>query len=135
MNIDTRYQIGLLCLIMMNVNGCTSHPRQSVNLQEYLKGFLGKPAATIQQDLNLRSLGFQVLKTPQKTQDQLIYTILRPINIPIPMVSNVDMRGNSVAIQSGNLGGNSYDVNFNCKVIFQLKNNIAQSIQYEGKAC
>lgn len=135
MNIDTRYQIGLLCLIMMNVNGCASHPRQSVNLQEYLKGFLGKPAATIQQDLNLRSLGFQVLKTPQKTQDQLIYTILRPINIPIPMVSNVDMRGNSVAIQSGNLGGNSYDVNFNCKVIFQLKNNIAQSIQYEGKAC
>ena len=135
MNIDTRYQIGLLCLIMMNVNGCTSHPRQSVNLQEYLKGFLGKPAATIQQDLNLRSLGFQVLKTPQKTQDQLIYTILRPINIPIPMVSNVDMRGNSVAIQSGNLGGNSYDVNFNCKVIFQLKNNIAESIQYEGKAC
>jgi len=135
MNIDTRYQIGLLCLILMNVNGCTSHPRQSVNLQEYLKGFLGKPAATIQQDLNLRSLGFQVLKTPQKTQDQLIYTILRPINIPIPMVSNVDMRGNSVAIQSGNLGGNSYDVNFNCKVIFQLKNNIAQSIQYEGKAC
>ncbi|MCU4425022.1 MULTISPECIES: hypothetical protein [Acinetobacter] len=135
MNIDTRYQIGLLCLIMMNVNGCTSHPHLSVNLQEYLKGFLGKPAATIQQDLNLRSLGFQVLKTPQKTQDQLIYTILRPINIPIPMVSNVDMRGNSVAIQSGNLGGNSYDVNFNCKVIFQLKNNIAQSIQYEGKAC
>jgi len=135
MNIDTRYQIGLLCLIMMNVNGCTSHPRQSVNLQEYLKGFLGKPAATIQQDLNLRSLGFQVLKTPQKTQDQLIYTILRPINIPIPMVSNVDMRANSVAIQSGNLGGNSYDVNFNCKVIFQLKNDIAQSIQYEGKAC
>jgi len=135
MNIDTRCQIGLLCLIMMNVSGCTSHPRQSIDLQEYLKSFLGKSSAIIQQDLNLRSLGFQVLKTPQKTQDQLIYTILRPINIPIPMVSNVDMRGNSVAIQSGNLGGNSYDVNFNCKVIFQLKNNIAQSIQYEGKAC
>jgi len=135
MNIDTRCQIGLICLIMMNVSGCTSHPRQSIDLQEYLKSFLGKSSAIIQQDLNLRSLGFQVLKTPQKTQDQLIYTILRPINIPIPMVTNVDMRGNSVAIQSGNLGGNSYDVNFNCKVIFQLKNNIAESIQYEGKAC
>lgn len=135
MNIDTRCQIGLLCLIMMNVIGCTSHPRQSIDLQEYLKSFLGRSSATIQQDLNLRSLGFQVLKIPQKTQDQLIYTILRPINIPIPMVTNVDMRGNSVAIQSGNLRGNSYDVNFNCKVIFQLKNNIAESIQYEGKAC
>ena len=51
------------------------------------------------------------------------------------MVTNVDMRGNSVAIQSGNLSGNSYDVNFNCKVIFQLKDDIAESIQYEGKAC
>lgn len=135
MNIETRCQIGLLCLIIMNVNGCTSHPRQSIDLQEYLKSFLGKSSATIQQDINLRSLGFQVSHAPQKTPNQLIYTILRPLNIPIPMVSNVDMRGNSVAIQSGNLSGNSYDVNFNCKVIFQLKNDIAESIQYEGKAC
>jgi len=120
---------------MMNVNGCTSHPRQSIDLQGYLKSFLGKSSATIRQDINLRSLGFQVANAPQKTPNQLIYTILRPLNIPIPMVTNVDMRGNSVAIQSGNLGGNSYDVNFNCKVIFQLKNDIAESIQYEGKAC
>ena len=135
MNIDIRLPIGLLCLIIMNVSGCTSHPRQSVDLQEYLKSFLGKSSATIQQDINLRSLGFQVSSAPQKTSNQLIYTILRPLNIPIPMVTNVDMRGNSVAIQSGNLSGNSYDVNFNCKVIFQLKNDIAESIQYEGKAC
>ncbi|MCU7698281.1 hypothetical protein OD757_13765 [Acinetobacter sp. AYS6] len=135
MNIDTRLPIGLLCLIVMNMSACTSHPRQSVDLQEYLKSFLGKSSATIQQDINLRSLGFQVSSAPQQTSNQLIYTILRPLNIPIPMVTNVDMRGNSVAIQSGNLSGNSYDVNFNCKVIFQLKNDIAESIQYEGKAC
>ncbi|MNY86865.1 hypothetical protein Q4S33_06345 [Acinetobacter calcoaceticus] len=135
MNIDTRCKIGLLCLIIMNMNGCTSHLRQSIDLQEYLKSFLGKSSATIRQDINLRSLGFQVSSAPQKTPNQLIYTILRPLNIPIPMVTNVDMKGNSVAIQSGNLGGNSYDVNFNCKVIFQLKNDIAESIQYEGKAC
>lgn len=120
---------------MMNVSGCTSHPRQSIDLQEYLKSFLGKSSSTIRQDINLRSLGFQVSSAPQKTPNQLIYTILRPLNIPIPMVTNVDMRGNSVAIQSGNLSGNSYDVNFNCKVIFQLKDDIAESIQYEGKAC
>lgn len=135
MNIDTRCKIGLLCLIIINVNGCTSHPRQSIDLQEYLKSFLGKSSTTIRQDINLRNLGFQVANAPQKTPNQLIYTILRPLNIPIPMVTNVDMRGNSVAIQSGNLGGNSYDVNFNCKVIFQLNNDIAESIQYEGKAC
>ncbi|KQE85447.1 MULTISPECIES: hypothetical protein [Acinetobacter calcoaceticus/baumannii complex] len=135
MNIYTRCQIGLLSFIMIYLNGCASHLHQSVDLQEYLKGFLGKSSASIQQDINLRSLGFQVANTPQKTSNQLIYTILRPLSIPIPMVSNVDMRGGSVPIQSGNLSGNSYDLNFNCKVIFQLKNDIAESIQYEGKAC
>lgn len=135
MNIYTRCQIGLLSFIIIFLNGCASHPRQSVDLQEYLKGFLGKSSATIQQDINLRSLGFQVANTPQKTPNQLIYTILRPLSIPIPMVSNVDMRGSSIPVQSGNLSGNSYDINFNCKVIFQLKNDIAESILYEGKAC
>jgi len=117
------------------LNGCATKPHQSVDLQEYLKGFLGKSSTTIQQELNLRSLGFQIAHVPQKTSNQLIYTILRPLSIPIPMVSNVEMGGNPVPIQSGTLGSNSYDVNFNCKVIFQLKNDIAESIQYEGKAC
>ena len=66
MSIYTRCQIGLLSFIIIFLNGCASHPRQSVDLQEYLKGFLGKSSATIQQDINLRSLGFQVANTPQK---------------------------------------------------------------------
>ncbi|OCZ61733.1 hypothetical protein A7P21_05830 [Acinetobacter seifertii] len=121
--------------MLIYLNGCATAPRQSVNLQEYLKSFLGKSSTTIQQELNLRSLGFQIAHVPEKTSNQLIYTILRPLSIPIPMVSNVEMGGNPVPIQSGTLGSNSYDVNFSCKVLFQLKNDIAESIQYQGKAC
>ncbi len=100
MNISTLCQMSLLSFMLLNINGCVSHPRQSIDLQEYLKNFIGKSSTTIQQDLNLRSLGLQVARTT-KTSDQLIYTILRPLSIPIPMVSNVDMRGGSVpAIQS-----------------------------------
>ncbi len=135
MNIPNLCRITLLSVMSIYLNGCATQPRQSVDLQEYLKGFLGKSSTTIQQELNLRSLGFQIAHVPQKTSNQLIYTILRPLSIPIPMVSNVEMGGNPVPIQSGTLGSNSYDVNFNCKVIFQLKNDIAESIQYEGKAC
>ncbi|EKF47131.1 MULTISPECIES: hypothetical protein [Acinetobacter calcoaceticus/baumannii complex] len=135
MNISNLCRITLLSVMSIYLNGCATQPRQSVDLQEYLKGFLGKSSTTIQQELNLRSLGFQIAHVPQKTSNQLIYTILRPLSIPIPMVSNVEMGGNPVPIQSGTLGSNSYDVNFNCKVIFQLKNDIAESIQYEGKAC
>ncbi|MDO7212724.1 hypothetical protein [Acinetobacter nosocomialis] len=135
MNISNLCRITLLSVMSIYLNGCATQPRQSVDLQEYLKGFLGKSSTTIQQELNLRGLGFQIAHVPQKTSNQLIYTILRPLSIPIPMVSNVEMDGNPVPIQSGTLGSNSYDVNFNCKVIFQLKNDIAESIQYEGKAC
>ncbi|AIL74437.1 MULTISPECIES: hypothetical protein [Acinetobacter] len=135
MNIPNLCRITLLSVMSIYLNGCATQPRQSVDLQEYLKGFLGKSSTTIQQELNLRGLGFQIAHVPQKTSNQLIYTILRPLSIPIPMVSNVEMGGNPVPIQSGTLGSNSYDVNFNCKVIFQLKNDIAESIQYEGKAC
>ncbi|MFX5737321.1 hypothetical protein ABTE30_14085, partial [Acinetobacter baumannii] len=134
MNIPNLCRITLLSVMSIYLNGCATQPRQSVDLQEYLKGFLGKSSTTIQQELNLRGLGFQIAHVPQKTSNQLIYTILRPLSIPIPMVSNVEMGGNPVPIQSGTLGSNSYDVNFNCKVIFQLKNDIAESIQYEGKA-
>ncbi|QNX87206.1 hypothetical protein [Acinetobacter seifertii] len=135
MNIHTLCRISLFSMMLIYLNGCATAPRQSVNLQEYLKSFLGKSSTTIQQELNLRSLGFQIAHVPQKTPNQLIYTILRPLSIPIPMVSNVEMGGNPVPIQSGSLGSNSYDVNFSCKVIFQLKNDIAESIQYQGKAC
>lgn len=135
MNIHTLCRISLFSMMLIYLNGCATAPRQSVNLQEYLKSFLGKSSTTIQQELNLRGLGFQIAHVPEKTSNQLIYTILRPLSIPIPMVSNLEMGGNPVPIQSGALGSNSYDINFSCKVIFQLKNDIAESIQYQGKAC
>lgn len=135
MNIHTLCRISLFSMMLIYLNGCATTPRQSVNLQEYLKSFLGKSSTTIQQELNLRGLGFQIAHVPEKTSNQLIYTILRPLSIPIPMVNNLEMGGNPVPIQSGALGSNSYDINFSCKVIFQLKNDIAESIQYEGKAC
>jgi hypothetical protein len=37
------------------------------------------------------------------------------------MVSNVDMRGGSVPIQSGNLSGNSYDINLIARLFLNSK--------------
>ncbi len=39
MNISTLCQMSLLSFMLFNINGCASHPRQSVDLQEYLKKF------------------------------------------------------------------------------------------------
>ncbi|MDP7897857.1 hypothetical protein QWJ03_12765, partial [Acinetobacter baumannii] len=36
MNISTLCQMSLLSFMLLNINGCASHPRQSIDLQEYL---------------------------------------------------------------------------------------------------
>lgn len=122
------------------LQGCTTSGWQSVKLQDYLQPYIGQSADNIQQNLNLRSLGFQTLKQPQKTNDNLIFTVLRPINIPIPIAQSFGdasspMSG-SVRLGSVSTSQQSYDVNFYCHIIFELdQQQIARSIRYEGKAC
>ena len=134
---NSKYFIFAFFLILQ---GCTTHGWQSVKLQDYLQPYIGQSADNIQQNLNLRSLGFQTLKQPQKTNDNLIFTVLRPINIPIPIAQSFGdasspMSG-SVRLGSVSTSQQSYDVNFYCHIIFELdQQQIARSIRYEGKAC
>ena len=124
----------VLCFALL-LQACATSSQPKVNLSEYLQQFIGQSAQNIRQNIDLKSLGYQTLDQPSLLNNQLSYTILRPINIPTPMVSNVDIGGTAVPLQLSNRSANSYDVNFNCKIIFNLKNQIAESIQYEGKAC
>lgn len=123
-----------LCFFMV-LQACATPTQPKINLHDYLQQFIGQSAQTIQQNIDLKSLGYQVADQPMLSEDKLVYTILRPMNIPIPIVSNVDIGGSAVPLQLGNNSANSYDVNFNCKIIFNLKNQIAESIQFQGKAC
>jgi len=38
-------------------------------------------------------------------------------------------------IRYDTMGTPSYDINFNCKVTFQLKDGVAESVEYLGRAC
>lgn len=119
--------------IMLILQGCATSGWRSVQLQDYLQPYIGQSADNIQQNLNLKSLGFQTLKQPTKTDQQLVFTVLRPINIPIPM--NMGTSDGS-RLSTGTTYGQSYDVNFYCHIIFDLdQQQIARSIRYEGKAC
>ncbi|KXZ71848.1 hypothetical protein [Acinetobacter venetianus] len=119
--------------IMLILQGCATPGWRSVQLQDYLQPYIGQSADNIQQNLNLKSLGFQTLKQPTKTDQQLVFTVLRPINIPIPM--NMGTSDGS-RLSTGTTYSQSYDVNFYCHIIFDLdQQQIARSIRYEGKAC
>ena len=129
--------LGALALVLQ---GCATSGWQSVPLQDYLQPYIGQSADQIQQNLNLRTLGFQTLKQPQRSNQNLVFTVLRPINIPVPIAQSYGdasspMSG-SVRLGSVSTSQQSYDVNFYCHIIFELdQQQIARSIRYEGKAC
>lgn len=135
----THYKIYLAALVL-GLQGCATSGMRPVPLQEYLQPYLGQSADQIQQNLNLRHLGFQTLKQPQRSKEQLIFTVLRPIQIPVPMAQaygdpSSPMSG-SVRLGSISTSQQSYDVNFYCHIIFELdRQQIARAIRYEGKAC
>ncbi|WP_109439623.1 hypothetical protein [Acinetobacter haemolyticus] len=133
------YKFFILSFVLI-LQACTTPKWQSIQLQDYLQPYIGQSAQNIQQNLNLNDLGFQTLKHPQITTNTLTYTVLRPINIPIPIAESISgsgaNMGGSVRLNSASTRQQSYDVNFYCHIIFELdQQQIAGSIRYEGKAC
>ena len=85
------YLIGIFLILQ----GCATAGWQSVKLQDYLQPYIGQSADQIQKNLSLRTLGFQTLKQPKKTEQTLTFTVLRPINIPVPITQ----------VYGGDIGG------------------------------
>ncbi|MCY6412812.1 hypothetical protein QTA56_11855 [Acinetobacter sp. VNH17] len=111
-------------------------PQRTTSLPDYLQPYIGQSASSIQQQLDLRPLGLQTLAQPQNQNNQLVYTVIRPVRIPIPIAQSAEMGAQNIPIQSMGNAGSAYDLNLQCKIIFELdQQQIARSIRYEGKAC
>ena len=120
----------------LGLSACMSSPQQTTSLPDYLKPFIGQSASSIQQQLDLRSLGLQTLNQPQNQHNQLVYTVIRPVRIPIPIAQSAEMGAQNILIQNMGNADSAYDLNLQCKIIFELdQQQIARSIRYEGKAC
>ena len=131
-----KISIASLCSMALLTACQTSQPTNYMQLDKYLNSFIGQDSQKIQQQIDFKSLGYQANPTPQLTDSTLTYTILRPVNIPVTVTPTVGVNAAGVpVIRNDPSSSPTYDVNFNCKVIFNLKNNIAQSIDYYGKAC
>ena len=129
------YRYLLFFLSVLALPACmTSQP--TISLPDYLQPFIGQSATSIQQQLNLKPLGLQTLDQPQHKNNQLIYTVIRPVRIPIPIAQSAEMGAQNIPIQSMGNAGSAYDLNFQCHIIFELdQQQVARSIHYEGKAC
>ncbi len=120
----------------LGLSACMSSPQQTTSLPNYLQPYIGQSASNIQQQLDLRSLGLQTLNQPRNQHNQLVYTVIRPVRIPIPIAQSAEMGAQNILIQNMGNAGSAYDLNLQCKIIFELdQQQIARSIRYEGKAC
>lgn len=132
-----KIQIITLSLSILSLVACQTPSMRTQNLDAYLQNFIGQSSDVIQQNLNFKTLGYQTSQHVEQTKNQLIYTILRPIYIPVAG-SNASISSNAMGapmIRYDTASTPHYDVNFNCKVVFNLENGIAKSINYYGKAC
>ena len=131
-----KISIASLCSMALLTACQTSQPTNYMQLDKYLNSFIGQDSQKIQQQIDFKSLGYQANPTPQQPDSTLTYIILRPVNIPVTVTPTVGVNAAGVpVIRNDPSCSPTYDINFNCKVIFNLKNNIAQSIDYYGKAC
>ena len=128
-----------ICFLLLQA--CSSAPAQNhtvisstkIALPDYLEQYIGQDVSSIRRELDLRQLGYETLGAPIQTPNQLSYTIVRRIQIPTPMPTmRSDSSVGAIPIPTHTP---FYDVQLECQVHFLLKDNIAQSIQYRGKAC
>ncbi|WP_254433831.1 hypothetical protein [Acinetobacter sp. Marseille-Q1618] len=115
-----------VAVISFGLLGCQTDLNRPYDLNAYLHDFLGQSSQSIQDNLNFKKLGYQS-SAPQVSEDQLIYTVYRPLNIPIPQAN--------LGQGTVRAGASSYDINFQCKIIFELTQGIAKAVNYSGRAC
>ena len=124
----------MLFPIILSLQACTTAYQNRTSLPDYLQLFIGQSATIIQQQFDLKPLGFQTIIQPIKQSNQLIYTAIRPIRIPI--AQSAELGAQNIPIQSAGNTDSTYDLNLKCHIIFELdQQQIARSIRYEGKAC
>lgn len=122
---------------MNSISGCQSMDTRPPSLSDYLQQFIGQKSTDIQSNLNFKALGYKVSQEIKATDNELSYTILRPLSIPLSG-SNATLGADAMGapiIHYSMTGHLNYDINFNCTVTFKLRSGIAESIQYLGRAC
>ncbi|WP_087542945.1 hypothetical protein [Acinetobacter sp. WCHA29] len=126
----------MLFLIILSLQAYTTAYQNRTSLPDYLQLFIGQSATIIQQQFDLKPLGFRTIAQPIKQSNQLIYTVIRPIRIPISIAQSAELGAQNIPIQSAGNTDSTYDLNLKCHIIFELdQQQIARSIRYEGKAC
>ena len=75
----------LLFLSNLFLFACATTPSSDMQLQQYLNRYVGQSSQQIMQDFDLSALGYAPAQLVKHNPEHLIYSIPRPVNIPIPI--------------------------------------------------
>lgn len=123
----------LSLLSICSLTACTTTSQFDREL--YLKSFIGKSSEYIYNNLDLSKIGYQVNQAPVLNQNQLAYSIERTLMIPIPMTQPTISGTGVIPIPVTASSTQGYEATLQCRIVFQLNNNIAQSVSYTGQTC
>ncbi len=122
--------------MLLLLSACSHTPTLSPAQRDaYLQQFIGQSSDTIYSQLDLSKLGYQQVNEPILSAQQLVYIVQRPVALPLSVAQHPVAGTGSVPIPVAASPSRGYDVNLQCKIIFILKENIAQAVKYTGRTC
>lgn len=123
-----------ICSITLGCTTPTTIPRQ--NFSDYLDSFVGQSAHQIQETINFEQFGFHTVSQPLiNTTDKIVYRIERKISLPLPTFTGSASGSTSTTYSNNTSMANSYQVNLNCDIYFNLQENKIISWEEHGKGC
>lgn len=122
----------LATVLISSLTACHTLTTNQFDRELYLQSFIGQSSQFIYSHLDLTKIGYQSNSEPTLTSHQLSYSIQRQLMIPISVAQFPTAGIGSVPIPSTS---QSYDVELQCRIVFQLKDNIATSVTSTGRTC
>lgn len=122
-------------ILMMLLTSCSSMPVSQSDREVYLQSFIGQTSQSIYSNLDLAKIGYQQSLEPVLTPQGLTYSIQRSVMIPLSVAQFPVAGTGSVPIPSTANASQSYDIELQCRIVFQLKDNIATSVSSTGRTC
>ena len=122
--------------MLLLLSACMHMPTLSqAERDAYLQQYIGQSSQTIYANLDLSKLGYQQVNEPVLSAGQLVYIVQRPVALPLSVAQHPVAGTGTVPIPVTHSPSRSYDVNLQCKIVFELKDNIAQAVKYTGRTC
>lgn len=122
-----------VCVLLTSCMTRSSLPKQSFD--DYLTSFIGLSRQDVMNRINFQQYGFEITTLSRSTQSEhrLLYSVLRPVMIPLPIQSSASAEKGMSAIPADT--GNSYQLKQICNIIFDLDDQKVKGWKVEGKGC